>query len=63
MADDDQSIERVTVIRCNHGNFHLHLGKHTLHLTPRELTMLARAIRPYLESPPNNPDPTRTNWN
>lgn len=59
MCDVQDNIDRVQLVRCAHGHFHLHLGKLTLHLTEREMQLLVRATAAWVESEhaPKGPRP------
>ncbi len=50
MCDSREVIDHVSLVSCTHGNYHLHLGKMTLHLTRRELKLLVRAAAAWVET-------------
>ena len=52
MCVTGEPIETARVARCQHGCFHLTLGRQTLHLTTPELLMLAQSINRYVHRNP-----------
>ncbi|MBI1368064.1 MAG: hypothetical protein GC162_05360 [Planctomycetes bacterium] len=41
MCADGPELTNVKITRCVHGHYHVYLGKQTLHLSVRELLLLA----------------------
>jgi hypothetical protein len=52
MCDTGTSIERVKLVRCPHGKFHLNLGGMSLHLSTRELLLIGQAVNRWIQHHP-----------